>query len=284
MKTMLLLTDFSEEAFRAAEYACELADCFQVKRIVIYNAYLPVMAYAASTDGAGIASNDQQLYLQSMESLALWQDRIKPMVAKNVSVEIVAEGGGILGISEWIKEQSNTEDPGLIVMGISHKSGLEKFLMGSATTEVLRKNEWPVLIVPENTLVGRGIKTVVFASDLNETNNLPAGLLHELLNALGGKLHVFNVERESRDKFTPELEKAIAELHELLDKYDPVFTYQNGEETAPKILEFADEQKASLILVVHKKHSFWSGLFGQSITRQLAEKSNIPVLSVPGMK
>jgi hypothetical protein len=39
IKSMLILTDFSENAFRAAEYACELAGLFSTRRIVLYHAY-----------------------------------------------------------------------------------------------------------------------------------------------------------------------------------------------------------------------------------------------------
>ena len=71
MKTIVVLTDFSEEAFRAAEYACEIADCLQVKKIVLYNAHSAVVAFGGSTDGTAIVSDDNELYLESMESLRL---------------------------------------------------------------------------------------------------------------------------------------------------------------------------------------------------------------------
>jgi nucleotide-binding universal stress UspA family protein len=283
MKSMFILTDFSEGAFRAAEYACELAGSLHVGRIVLLHAYRPVMAYGGALEAAPIGGSDQEDYLESMKTLALWQDRLKPMVAKDVRIELVAEGGGITGLPDWIDQLSDKEEVGIIVMGVSRKSGLENFLMGSVTKEILKKNEWPVLIVPEDIFLGRGIKSVVFTSDLNEVNKIPVQQLYEFLDALPGKLYVLNVEAKSPEKLSPEKEKSVKGLHEILEKYDPAFKYIIGDDVVGEILEFAAQQHASLVITVHHKYGFVSNLFHESITKKLADKASIPLLSLPGL-
>ena len=76
---MLILTDFSEDAFRAAEYACQLAGLLRIQKIVLYHAYQTVMA-VADVPAFATVNHDKQIYQESMESLGLWQDRLKPMV------------------------------------------------------------------------------------------------------------------------------------------------------------------------------------------------------------
>ena len=105
MKTIVLLTDFSEEAFRAAEYACEIAGCLQVKKIVLYNAHSAVVAFGGSTDGAAVVTDDNELYLDNMESLGLLQDRLRSRVAKDVAFEMIADNMGIPGIADWIDKR-----------------------------------------------------------------------------------------------------------------------------------------------------------------------------------
>lgn len=289
MKSMLILTDFSEAAFRAAEYACELAGPLHINRIILFHAY---QTLAASADIAGTApisndphiyDNDRQAYLASMESLGLLHDRLKPMLEPAVNIDLVAENAGLADLVDLINQRSRNESIDMIVIGVSGKSGLEKFLLGSTTTKVLREGEWPVLIVPPETLLGRTIKTIVFTSDLKEVDSIPTHQLYDFLNALPGKLQIINVERKVAEKFSPEMENAIAGLHELLEKYDPDFHYITGDDIGQEILAFAEQQHASLIIAVHQKRRFLSHLFHESITKKLAYNSKIPLLSLLGL-
>lgn len=175
-----------------------------------------------------------------MESLGMLQDRLKPMLEDAVTIDLLAENTALADLVDLINQRSGKESIGMIVMGVSDKSGLERFLLGSTTTKVLRAGEWPVLIVPPDTLLGRAIKTIVLTSDLKEVDSIPTHQLYDFLNALPGKLHLLNVERKTAEKYSPEMEKAIAGLHELLEKYDPFFHYTNGDDIAKEILAFAN--------------------------------------------
>ena len=283
MKTIVLLTDFSEEAFRAAEFACEIAACMQVKKIILYNAHSSVMAFGSSTDGAAVVTEENELYRENMEALGLLQDRLRSMAGKDVVFEMVADNMGIPGIADWLEEKKEGGESGLLVLGVSHKSGFDKWLEGSPTNEALKKNDWPVLIVPQNTPLGKSIDTVAFASDMKEVDNLPADVIHEVLNAFPAKLHLLHVQKESKNEPIAEREIAVVALHELLDQYDPKFHYRTCNDIVDEILSFANEQKASIIITVHRKHGFWERMFSESVTRKLAEKTSIPLLSLPGL-
>lgn len=43
MKTILTLTDFSEAAQHAAEFACRIAGALQAKRVLLYHAYRTII-------------------------------------------------------------------------------------------------------------------------------------------------------------------------------------------------------------------------------------------------
>lgn len=281
MKSMLILTDFSEDAFRAAEYACQLAGPLHIQRVVLYHAYQAVMA-VTDIPAFATVNSDQQFYQESMESLGMWQDRLKPMLEHTVTIDMVAEDTTLANLPDLINQRTGKEGIDLIVMGVSGKTAFEKLLVGSTTAEILRKGEWPVLVVPRDILLGKPIKTIVFASDLRGAGALPADQLYEVLNALPGKLQVINVARKATEKYAPETEKEIAGLHELLKNYDPSFHYITGDDIVAEMLAFAEQQQASLIITVHQKHGFLFRLFHESITKKLAYNSRIPLLSLPG--
>src|SRR5215203_217519 len=280
MKCMVILTDFSEAAYRAAEYGCELAGCLGIKRIVLYHAYQP-LGTAGTPEFVGINDNGEQLYLEGMEALALLHDRLKPMIAKDTKIDLIAEDILLSSMAELIRKRNLKEKVEIIVMGVSGKSALEKFLVGSTTTQVLKEGEWPVLVVPEDTILGRGIKTIALTIDLKEIDMQSIRQVYEFLDALPGELLVVNVEQQEREKYSPEMKETIADLHKLLKKYNPEFIYLTGDDVVKEILCFANERHASLIIAIHQKHGFLSSLFHKSVTKQLAYNSNVPLLALP---
>jgi nucleotide-binding universal stress UspA family protein len=149
--------------------------------------------------------------------------------------------------------------------------------------QVLRDAHLPVLIVPEDTPLGKAIETILLTSDLKEMSTFPIRNLYEFLDALPGKLQVVNVQPKEREKYSVETEKAIADLHKLLDKYDPGFNYINGSDVVEEVLGFAHKQHASLIIAVHHKYGFLSSLFHKSVTKKLAYNSNVPLLALPAL-
>lgn len=279
---MVILTDFSEPAFRAAEYACELAGCLGIKRIVLFHAYQPVLAVAGTPAGT-IGNYDQDAYLESMESLALLQDRLQSIVERDVSFELATENTVLAGMIDMINMRSMNDEVDIIVMGVSEKTGFEKLFMGSTTTEVVKKSKQPIMIVPEDTLLGRGIKTIVLTIDLKQIDNLPVQQLYEFLDALPAKLEMVSVETKAKEKYSPEMDEAIVRLHALLEKYNPSFNYIIGVDVVEEVLGFAGKQKASMIIAVHQKHGFLSNLFHKSIIKKLAYNSKVPLLSLPGL-
>lgn len=281
MKSILILTDFSEAAFRAAEYACELTGPLHIERIVLYHAY---QTFIAGTDVPVTNIDDQQLYLESMKALGMLQDRLKPLVKHTVTIDLVAEDAMLADLAGLINQRCRKEEIDMIVMGVSGKSEYEQFLIGSTTAEMLRSSELPVLVVPKNTLLGKPMQTIVFTSDLKDIAVIPVRALYDFLDALRGKLYVVNVKPEGAEKYSPEMEKAIAGLHELLGKYDPAFHYIKGDDVVEAIRGFAEQQHASLIIAVHQKHGFWSALFHKSVSKKLAYNSQIPLLSLPGLE
>jgi nucleotide-binding universal stress UspA family protein len=280
MKSILILTDFSEAALRAAEYACEWVDTLQVRRIVLYHAYQTVVA-GTDLPATAFIRNDQQVYQESMEALGLLHDRIKPLVGHTVKIDLLAEDTAFL--PDLINQLCRKEGIDLVAMGVSGKSGLEKLFMGSITAQTLRSSEFPVLIVPQDALIGRAINGIVFATDLKDFSAIPIGLLYNFLDAFPAEVYVVNVLPEAAEKYSSETEESITKLHAMLEKYSPAFHYLEGEDTVADILSFSQQQKASLIITVPKRNSFLSALFHKSVTKKLAYHSQVPLLSLPAV-
>ncbi|WP_346316175.1 universal stress protein [Chitinophaga sp. YIM B06452] len=275
MKSLLILTDFSEAAFRAAEYACGIAPLLQIERIILYHAY---QSYVGGTE-IPVMEDSHQLYLENMESLGLLHDRVKTLAGSAIEVDMVAKEAFL---SDALNEYSRQEKVAAIVMGVSGKSGFEELLLGSTTSQILETSEAPVLVVPQDALVGRPVETIIFATDLKDVDRLSGDKLDEFLSAFKAKLYIVNVFPETEEKYSPETFEAITGLHRLLEKYDPTFGYISRDDIVEGILTYAAERQASMIMAVPKKHGAFSSLFHKSISKNLAYNSNVPLLFFPG--
>jgi nucleotide-binding universal stress UspA family protein len=280
MKSMLILTDFSEAAFRAAEYACALTGPLQIDRIVVFHAYQTTVA----TMDLPVATvkSDQQVYLESVEALGLLHDRLKPLVGPALKIDLLAVDGDL---PEMINQQCREQDIDTVVMGVSGRSALERLLMGRTTGRILETSEFPVLIVPREAPIGREVKTVVFTTDLTDIAAIPIDRLYSFLDAFKAELCVVNVETVAEEgKYSPEKKETIAGLHHVLEKYPSSFYLLEGDDKVESILVFANDRKASLIITIPKKHSSLSGIFHKSISKNLAYHSSISLLSLPSSR
>lgn len=291
MKSILLLTDFSEDSFRAAEYGCEMARLLGAEQIIVYHAYqtiAPITDIPLSTTdippSAGIpvssVEDNLKLHHEKMEMLAALHERLKAMTGDETRFRIVANDGYL---PEGINQLCQEEGVELIVMGVSGKSGFERTIFGSTTARMLEDSEFPLLIVPPEVVTGKGVKSVVFAATMKNTSDLPMLRLYAFLDAFRPSLAVVNVETPAeQEKFSPQMKETIASLQNRLDKYQPAFYYVDGDDVVESLLIFAADHKASMIIGVPEKHGFLS--FHKSISKKLAYNSKIPFLALPAVR
>ncbi|HEY6899220.1 MAG TPA: universal stress protein [Puia sp.] len=277
MKSILILTDFSEESFRAAEYGCEMARLLQVDQIVLFHAYQTVVSIIDIPLSS--VENNVVIHEENMGMLAMQQERLKPM-AGDIRFNLIANDGFL---PEGINQICYEEGVELIVMGVSGKSGFERTVLGSTTARMLENIEFPLLIVPAEAVIGNGVKSVVFASTLKNTTELPMLRLFAFLDAFKPSLAVVNVETPAEQgKYSPQLREGVEHLQKRLAKYQPAFYYIEGDDVVESLLVFAAEHKSSMIIGVPEKHGVLS--FHKSVSKKLAYNSKIPFLALPAIQ
>jgi len=277
MRSVLILTDFSEAAFRAAEYACWLADVLQIKRVVLYHAYEVIIA-STDTPMPPVKTNEE-LYLESMEALNMLRDRLRLNLPDMVAIDMLAEN---TFLPETINQRCKEQKIDLLVMGKTGKSGVDRLIAGSVTARMLEKSRYPLLMVPEDTMIGKEIKTIVFTTDLKDTSSIPVTMLHSFLDALKAEVKVVNAGPAVEEAYASGArKKAVDGLHKIMDKYSPSFFYVDGDNIVDSILTFSGQHHASLIITITKTHNFLSSIFHKSVSKRLAYNSPTPLLCLP---
>ncbi|CAN5566538.1 universal stress protein [soil metagenome] len=141
VSSLLVPTDFSENAGQALQYAKEIARnttaTLHLLHIVEPVVYPADWSYAQ----VGFADIEQELYDNAQKELLVLAGVLK--AEGFTAVTTVVRGRASDEICNYAKENNIS----IIAIGTHGRSGLEHFLFGSTTERVLRKAPCPVLSV-----------------------------------------------------------------------------------------------------------------------------------------
>lgn len=274
MKTILVPTDFSEASRNASIYACELAKALQYN-ILLYHAYhVPVIPPTEVSVTTVIISPQES----EMNNKKLIQKEASILAKKSgVKIEhLTTEGFAEDEILRLEKE----EKPALIIMGIKKTGTLSEFVMGSVPTDLIRKVQTPVIIVPDKTQFKR-IDKIVFAHDLKGNNMTEGeGILKDILQAFSSKIYILNVVKEKK------LVEAEAELSEMkfnthFDNVEPKYHLLEDNDVIHGLNEFIEIHEVDIVTMIPHKHTLLERLFKEPNTKKMAFHTNIPLLTLP---
>ena len=140
MQKIIVPTDFSPEARNAGLYAAELAKIFNSK-LTLFHAYM--LPTPVSEVPYVMITVDE---LQKENELLLKKEVEHIIQSHGVETEGIVR----IGIpSDEIKVLSDDLSADLVVMGMKGAGGIDK-MIGSTTTNAIRKLKTPVLVIPHD--------------------------------------------------------------------------------------------------------------------------------------
>lgn len=276
MKKLLVLTDFTDNAFHAETAALQLAGKTGAD-ILLYHTlpYIPLLP--SDSGGPYMAETSSVLFEDSKERLIQEADKLREMaVMKRIEVQIEEQNEeGSLG--SHIEEITSGDKAELVIMGGRSGGALEHILSGSDTATVIRKSKKPVLVIPSTAAINVPDK-VVFASDFGISDIPALRYLDEFTQILGCGLHIVHMLPHGEVKTEISAELAFRKyLDERRFNFDQVFA-DNVHEGLQK---YCSEKKADMLAMTHGQHSFLSRLFGHSETMAAIADNQLAVLVFP---
>ena len=283
MKTILVLTDFSENAKHAAKSAMALSENLHAD-ILLYNSFVmaPATPYYVGgplvTEGIMWFSDESKDQLQK---LAEYLETCCDQLAEgqfNPKINC-ANGEGNLGkdVADIVKHK----DIELVVMGSRSGGTMEHILMGSDTNSVINHTTRPVLVVPPKSDF-KGIRKVVFATDFDDADIKALNYLEELKNALHFDIEVVHVSLNNEDDKKDFGQEVIFALM-INSLRDANITYKtiSGKDVINRLNRLCHETKADVLALVHYKNSFLSRIIQASKTKEALSHQKIPLLIIP---
>lgn len=272
MSTIIVPTDFSENAFVAAQYAASLAKETN-KKVLLYHAYI-VLYSGFEEKGVSV----QHVEWADKEAATAMETLLKTMKEQYPDVEIDGQyerGFMIDTLANMLKDQP---DIGLIVMGTKGATNLAEAIFGSTTYEVIKKAKVPVLVIPGDTpdfIMDRA----GFFSDYNPHEITSLQQVKELLTPVRDfeVIHLLKSGEKSGQK--------SADWKKLLDEAFGAEEIQITEMPVDKVelnevVRIVNERKLDLLVFTRPHKPFFEKIFVKSLTKAVANYPVVPSLFI----
>ena len=279
MRTILLLTDFSENAWNALFTALKLYEKTPT-RFLIMNCYEPTFApVLGHKSKERLAVIYDSLSLNSKKQLTETMNYLDKH-HKNEFHEfsdLSLEGE----IVDSVKEVQKEYNPELIVMGTKGATKARDVFLGSNTVKVIKKmHKCPVLAVPADHDF-KTLKRIIFPTDFSrkyhEAEIKPLRSLAKLWNS---KLIVFQVTDGIKLGADQIENKAFLESHlnGLSLKFQTVSWHSNIRRA---ILTEVESAKGDMVVLINYSHTFLERLTREPVVKRMAFQTNVPLLIIP---
>ncbi len=271
MKTIIVPTDFSENAFIASQYALELAKAKNYK-VILYHVYI-VLYSGYDEKGTSV----KQIEWADEEAEKSMKNLLETLRAQFVDVDIQGEcvrGFLMDALTEHLKKNPAIE---LIVMGTKGVTNVAENIFGSTTYEVLKKSSLPVLVVPANT-PEFSLKHVGFFSAYSEhemrslaatfdlvLDNTRVDIIHLNSSSKQTLSEKANSWRETAKSAFPE--RSIAHQEVEVDKVD-----------VNAVTRVVDTLGLDILVFTRPHKTFFQQIFARSLTKAVANYPVIPSL------
>lgn len=273
MKTILVPTDFSDYALKAASAAVSLAKATHARIVLVHNVF-------TETKWESVSIAKHKDFPETLKKIQEAEKKMNQLINtnlfRNVSVSNIITTGVA---SEEIVSRAKKLKADLILIGSHGNEATDRYFIGSTVQKVLREATCPVMTIQKNYKPGTW-KKLVFATDFSKDTYKYFDKIRNLALALNSVVYLLFVNRPTDfmdTRTTNRLMDSFINRYPDL-KFNKVI--YNHEEAAEGILQFVEDYPSMdwIALITQRRISKPKYVIGH--TETLAFRSDIPVLSV----
>lgn len=274
MKTILVPTDFSNNAETALHFAILLAKKLKAKLILVHVYQLPTVIAAAPQNFLADELNETKLKAErSMKALCQHIQH-----AGDVPYEYLLETGNNLEILlQVIKEKAVS----LVIMGTKGSDRLSSVIFGSTTSNLMAKANCPILALPEGVRFDKGIKKMTYATDYRQIDISAIQKLVEIARVFNAQINIIHISGDEIDA-----EDEVKLMSDFMKKVNQVADYNNlsfqilhGNNVEEKLEQYMAEGSTDMMVMATHYRGIMDRLFGKSLTKEVVLETTIPLLA-----
>lgn len=271
--TVLLPTDFSDNAKNAILYALELYSNKEVN-FILMNAFHPTHDDMANSITGGslndLLSEASEKQLQDL----ITEIKNKHHYNKNHSFSYKSAYGSLV---EIIKTFVDKHPIDMIVMGAKGMSAVEKIVFGSNTYAVIKEVDCPALVIPDK-VTFNPIKNIAIATDFEPLKNSGVfKVLQAIVNSYNTEVSMFMVTEEI--KTIGDTEKNFANsVANVIGIENLAANYFKHEDVIYGTKTYVQQHNINMLTLVNRRRNFLQDLFHISFTKQISFHAEVPLL------
>ncbi|TNE59651.1 MAG: universal stress protein [Bacteroidetes bacterium] len=271
MKLILVPTDFSKCAGNAMEHALALAKETGAGILVLHVVF----------PNEGVDNNIYNVFwsdeymAERVKGLENWVRKYtREPEFKKVPVQTECQIGFPVPAICDTAEDRNAD---LIVMGTTGATGLRGAFLGSIAAGVLSKTKCPLLSIPKQATLAPAANAV-FATDFRfKLDDASIAVLREIMNLKKSKLHIVHILDKPGQEQDSARENAI---RQKLGDIPNDFHYLHDRDITQAVSNFIESIDAGTLVAIAHEHSLLHRLFFDSITRRMAHRIHVPMLTL----
>jgi len=268
---ILVPTDFSVNALHAIRYAGKVAKALSADIKLLYVCLPPKLRSDAplTTIDDAIRKNESA----ALEKLTTACREISDDLGISCESEVRTGSVAYEIFQAAIEGKSD-----LITMGTKGTSGIDRFLFGSTTGEVIEGTPCPVLVVP----IGAPIvlpEKIVYATNFYDSDINTLVRLNGVVGRLRAELTLLHVSKEKVSSEADLIERFSKRVADETGLKAPFYYVLQHDDAQKGINLFIDSVGADLIAVSTRKRGEFEKLFSRSLTKKIAYQARLPLLA-----
>ncbi len=282
MKNILVLTDFSQNAKSAEQYALQLAIKARAN-IFLYNAY-PM--HTAPLSNAVVWPHNAPLSpeMQSLSNLQAGVDALKDELKKTGDTFYTPEIthlGDAGSLPDLVNNVIAKHKIWLVIMGTKGEGFANTLVFGSNVFKVLDHINCPLLIVPENAELN-ALRSIAYATDLRNTDMDIVAWLKDMAEILSTGLSILHVSKDPASALEDASKKITGDIVHSKTHDRTEIKYVQGKNLVDALHEVVQQMNVDILALMHRKYGFFDSLFHPSTSYQMIKKTKMPILVFPG--
>jgi nucleotide-binding universal stress UspA family protein len=281
MQTVLMLTDFSENANHAAKSAAKIVPKLSAD-ILLYHTYYNHPILTSFATGPWVVEDFMLRKNESIEQLSYLANQLKHILAgisPNGFETKAAYQCGEGPLEENTAMIIRENDIELVVIGSRTNRPLNRLIFGSDSMAVIRHASCPVLIVPPKVEMNM-LKKVTFATDFELADINAINYLIGFSKKLGLPLEVVHVSVSS-EKDDPVKEATILTHINGLKQAGATYQDIRGKDVVKRLHRFCNTEGPAILAMAHYHVDWLSNLFNRSATDAALDNPSVPLLVIP---
>jgi len=272
MKTIIVPTDFSDNATHAVRYAAALANQVKAKLIIVHIINLPITPLGNST----LILPDVQMNEDFHPALNKLSKELQLSDGVDLEIETICQYGYF---SANLNEILKSKAADLVVMGTKGATNFLDKLVGTSTSLFIKMMACPVLAIPSEAVFS-GIKNIAYASDFECEETIYLQQLFGIAEPLQAEVSIINIQTERQLNIFSDNQVIRAITKNFPNNNFSIAQIQE-KDIVEGLHEFTQDIQADVLAVSIHERSFIEDLFHTSISERLIYSSSLPLLALP---